>query len=103
MVLEGQISYRQIGTNKSVGRQAAPKRRRAASQRSTPSIPSKFQTTLHFGRTERNGFGGRTFRFQNDTTKADVPAPGSYHRTASLERDPDTSSRAGFGGVEVQS
>ena len=76
MVLEGQVSYRQVGTNKSLGRVATQKRRRVRPHRSTPSIPSKFETTLHFGRSERNGFGGRTFRFQKDHQKADVPAPG---------------------------
>ena len=58
MVLEGQVSYRQVGTNKSLGRVATQKRRRVRPHRSTPSIPSKFETTLHFGRSERNGFGG---------------------------------------------
>lgn len=32
-------------------------------QRAVPSIPSKFETTLHVGQRERNAFGTRTHRF----------------------------------------
>eukprot|EP00937_MAST-01D_sp_MAST-1D-sp2_P002684 g2684.t1 len=99
MVLEGTVSYRQVGRNTSLGN-VAKKKRKFRPPRTAASIPSKFETTLHVGRTERNGFGGRTFRFSSDSTAAAVPAPGSYHRAATLVRRQATCgsiSRAGYG------
>ena len=78
MVLEGQVSYRQVGRNSSMGRVASSSSRgRPRMNRSAASIPSRFETTLHQGRSERNGFGNRTFRFGGvSAAKADAPAPG---------------------------
>jgi len=91
MVLDGAVSYRQVGRNTSMGRvvnSSAAGKSRPRMNRSAASIPSRFETTLHQGRTERNGFGNRAFRFSGVAAdKASAPGPGSYHRPATLERD----------------
>jgi hypothetical protein len=67
-------------------------------QRTTSSIPSKFETTLHVGQRESNAFGGRTFRFS--TNDNEMPGPGSYHKPPSMVRETGkcgSVSKLGFG------
>lgn len=68
-------------------------------KRSHPSIPSKFETTLHVGQRERDAFGGRTVRFQPPDNE--LPGPGNYHKMSSFVKDPETCpsvSKLGYGG-----
>ena len=46
------------------------------------SIPSRFETVLNVGQREKNGFGTRTYRF--DENENDNPGPGSYSRSRNL-------------------
>ena len=73
--------------------------RRALVKRTTASIPSKFETTLHTGVRELNAFGNRTYRFHVDENEN--PGPGSYQPTrGTMIRSADTCgsvSRKGFG------
>lgn len=57
-------------------------------KRAVPSIPSKFDTTLHVGQRERDAFGGRTNRFAPSSN--DLPGPGNYHRATTFIRSADT-------------
>ena len=73
--------------------------RRARVKRTTASIPSKFETTLHTGVRELNAFGNRTYRFRVEENEN--PGPGSYRSgRATLVRSADTCgsvSRKGYG------
>lgn len=64
-------------------------------KRAVPSIPSKFDTTLHVGQRERDAFGTRTNRF--DPSSNDLPGPGNYHRATSFIRTADSVSKLGYG------
>ena len=44
--------------------------------RNKASIPSRFETVLHHGATENDGFGSAAMRFRHSTH--DVPGPGKY-------------------------
>ena len=61
----------------------------ATTARVPPSIPSKFETTLH-GRkaAESDAFGQRTTRFEARAT--DVPGPGLYYNQSTMVRNADT-------------
>jgi hypothetical protein len=92
---DARISYRQVGTassNPGTVRKGSPQkvvaRESSRVPRSVSSIPSKFETTLHVGTQESNGFGGRTHRFFDPDN--DRPGPGAYHKKPTLERDAST-------------
>lgn len=62
-----------------------------------PSIPTRFETTLNHGPTERDGFSSRTMRFPQ--TAQDTPGPCSYtpRNKVGLVNDSDSLSRKGYG------
>jgi hypothetical protein len=65
-------------------------------ERTASSIPSKFETVLHMGPREKNGFWGRTLRF----TEADNenPGPGAYTtQKQTAETASDSFSKKGYG------
>lgn len=68
---------------------------RPRAKRSQPSIPSKFETTLHVGQRERNAFGTRTLRFTPG--EHELPGPGNYHRNSSMVRTGASVSKLGAG------
>mmetsp|Transcript_32070 Transcript_32070/g.73531 ORF Transcript_32070/g.73531 Transcript_32070/m.73531 type:complete len:367 (-) Transcript_32070:52-1152(-) len=63
--------------------------------RSAPSIPSKFETVLHFGAQEKDAFWNRTSRFTESVNA--LPGPGAYISKGSLENSSDSISRKGYG------
>eukprot|EP00948_MAST-09A_sp_MAST-9A-sp1_P000462 g462.t1 len=58
-------------------------------KRTTPSIPSKFETKLNVGREEKNAFGARTFRFRSENANVN-PGPGKYHKKREFVRTQKT-------------
>ena len=85
------LSYRQVGTRTagsvyrgSTGRKTST----AIGKRTSSSIPSKFETTLHQGTEEKKAFGSRVHRFREYDDP--LPGPGSYHRSTTLVRDAAT-------------
>ena len=98
MVLDKAVSYRQVG-----GADASTvykkQERRKKKEKTTPSIPSKFETVLHVGPREINAFGNRCQRFSTRVESSTV-GPGQYWKKSSLIRDMRTCgsvSKKGFG------
>lgn len=61
------------------------------------SIPTRFETILNAGNRERNGFGRRTYRF--DEPENELPGPGSYQQSRSILSQSKLSiSKKGFSG-----
>ena len=103
----GRVSYRQVGVRRGGKVQKGPPatiddllRRKAGSEgleppsasavvkRAQPSIPSKYETSLHVNNGERNAFGSRTTRFNKKLIAN--PGPGKYHKKTSLLKSPAT-------------
>ena len=115
MVLDRTISYRQVGgreeSSKYVNRKKRTGRvRREASKDSSSSgthnvnrasIPSKFETVLHFGPREANAFGNRCKRFGHDSVLgATTVGPGQYWNKPTLVKSMETCgsvSKKGYG------
>jgi len=66
-------------------------------QRAVSSIPSKFETVLHEGGRERDGFWNRTHRF--NYTDNELPGPGTYTAPQSAEPTSTSYSKKGYGGM----
>ena len=90
-------------------------------QRAVPSIPSKFETTLHVGQRERNAFGTRTHRFNPSdvctqyahlhtharmeahtlpSLQNELPGPGNYYKPTTFVKSAETCgsvSKLGYG------
>lgn len=65
-------------------------------ERTAASIPSKFETVLHMGPREKNGFWGRTLRFTESDNE--LPGPGAYAAaTSSFENNSESFSKKGYG------
>ena len=105
----GRVSYRQVGVRRGGKVQKGPPatieellRRKAGSngietasasesavvKRTQPSIPSKYETSLHVNNGEKNAFGSRTTRFNKKLIAN--PGPGKYHQKTSLLKSPAT-------------
>jgi len=69
--------------------------------RSVASIPSKFETVLHDGGREKDGFWTRTHRFSY--TDNDLPGPGTYVEHRSAETDKTSYSKKGYTGMVSKS
>eukprot|EP01029_Cantina_marsupialis_P028817 TRINITY_DN778039_c0_g1_i1.p1 TRINITY_DN778039_c0_g1~~TRINITY_DN778039_c0_g1_i1.p1 ORF type:complete len:363 (-),score=60.91 TRINITY_DN778039_c0_g1_i1:123-1211(-) len=96
-------SYRQAGTSRSgtlvKGPPLIPKNTgtlKPRPKRAVPSIPSKFETILHIGNREKAGFGSRIQRFKNED-RDNIPGPGEFHKSDTLEKMSDSISRKGYG------
>ena len=71
----GKLSYRQVG--KTLGGQVikGPIKPNFV-ERTTPSIPSKFETKINISNNERDAFGGRTQRFgMKRVRRKEIPLP----------------------------
>jgi len=69
-------TYRTKGRNNTSGILLKGNVRELTGFRTATSIPSKFETVLHTGNKERNGFNTRVYRF-NDSEN-ELPGPGNY-------------------------
>ena len=66
--------------------------------RSAPSIPSRFETVLHLGGREQDGFGNRVTRFAYRSD--DKPGPGAYGSvSSSVARATTSHSKKGYGPI----
>ena len=65
----------------------------------TATIPSRFETTLHTGPSERDGFASRTARFVSIID--DKPSPLTYNpkKVQGLVNDSSSVSQLGYGGI----
>lgn len=63
-------------------------------KKTAPSIPSKHSTRSGRYKGEKNGFGGRTYRFRKEDNNVQ-PGPGYYHTSASLEKSSGSVSARG--------
>lgn len=70
-------TYRTKGRNTTSGILLKGNVRELTGYRTATSIPSKFETVLHAGNKERNGFNTRVYRF-NDSEN-ELPGPGNYN------------------------
>merc|ERR1719240_1293304 len=70
-------TFRTKGRNATDGILLKGNVRELTGYRTAASIPSKFETVLHTGNKERNGFNTRVYRF-NDSEN-DLPGPGNYN------------------------
>uniref|UniRef100_A0A7S0VJH7 Sperm-tail PG-rich repeat-containing protein 2 n=1 Tax=Hemiselmis tepida TaxID=464990 RepID=A0A7S0VJH7_9CRYP len=70
-------------------------------QRSVASIPSKFETVLHEGGRERDGFWNRTHRFTY--TDNELPGPGTYIAPGPAEHQATSYSKKGYTGMVSKS
>jgi hypothetical protein len=89
--VDGPSDLRNLRTcGRIVGDKQAPPRifaegaKRSASQ---PTIPSRFETTIHKGRREVLGFGSHTLRWSKDGAKAAMPGPGQYGQPKSFTQE----------------
>lgn len=64
--------------------------------RTATSIPSKFETVLHTGNKERNGFNTRVYRFGD--SENDLPGPGNYNINGAAAATADLSTLYKSGG-----
>ncbi len=103
MVLDRTISYRQVG-GKDESEKYLPKRslRKEPSKvkHTRASIPSKFETVLHFGSREVNAFGNRCTRFASGSIDTSTVGPGQYWSKPTLLKTADTCgsvSKKGYG------
>lgn len=69
-------TYRTKGRNATSGILLKGNVRELTGYRTATSIPSKFETVLHTGNKERNGFNTRVYRFGENEN--DLPGPGNY-------------------------
>lgn len=70
-------TYRTKGRNQTAGILLKGNVRELTGYRTATSIPSKFETVLHTGNKERNGFNTRVYRFGD--SENDLPGPGNYN------------------------
>lgn len=70
-------TYRTKGRNATSGILLKGNVRELTGYRTATSIPSKFETVLHTGNKERNGFNTRVYRFGD--SENDLPGPGNYN------------------------
>lgn len=70
-------TYRTKGRNATSGILLKGNVRELTGYRTATSIPSKFETVLHTGNKERNGFNTRVYRFSEGEN--DLPGPGNYN------------------------
>eukprot|EP00283_Hemiselmis_rufescens_P003383 CAMPEP_0173420046 /NCGR_PEP_ID=MMETSP1357-20121228/1684_1 /TAXON_ID=77926 /ORGANISM="Hemiselmis rufescens, Strain PCC563" /LENGTH=334 /DNA_ID=CAMNT_0014382793 /DNA_START=197 /DNA_END=1198 /DNA_ORIENTATION=- len=70
-------------------------------QRSVASIPSKFETVLHEGGRERDGFWNRTHRFTYSDNE--LPGPGTYIAPGPAEHQASSYSKKGYTGMVSKS
>eukprot|EP00002_Diphylleia_rotans_P012701 TRINITY_DN2486_c0_g1_i2.p1 TRINITY_DN2486_c0_g1~~TRINITY_DN2486_c0_g1_i2.p1 ORF type:complete len:283 (-),score=39.10 TRINITY_DN2486_c0_g1_i2:509-1357(-) len=93
-----QKNFRSVGTRPvghvSKGTLANPTSPRAH-QTSVPTIPSKFETILHTGIQEHDGFMSRVHRF--DYGENENPGPGTYVNHEGFVRQSDSLSKKGYG------
>lgn len=69
-------TYRTKGRNATSGILLKGNVRELTGFRTATSIPSKFETVLHTGNKERNGFNTRVYRFSD--SENELPGPGNY-------------------------
>jgi len=87
-------TYRTKGRNATSGILLKGNVRELTGYRTATSIPSKFETVLHTGNKERNGFNTRVYRFGD--SENDLPGPGNYNiNGAANTTDISTLFRAG--------
>lgn len=77
MALSDKKTYRTKGRNATSGILLKGNVRELTGYRTATSIPSKFETVLHTGNKERNGFNTRVYRFGD--SENDLPGPGNYN------------------------
>ena len=88
----GQQSAGSIGTARTITR-----------ERNKASIPSRFETVLHHGATENDGFGSAAMRFRGSLN--DTPGPGKYLKDSGASTfvwNPELKgsiSKKGYGGL----
>merc|ERR1719240_541858 len=70
-------TFRTKGRNATDGILLKGNVRELTGYRTATSIPSKFETVLHSGNKERNGFNNRAYRFGDSDN--DRPGPGNYN------------------------
>merc|ERR1712178_328962 len=70
-------TFRTKGRNATSGILLKGNVRELTGYRTATSIPSKFETVLHTGNKERNGFNTRVYRFSEGEN--DLPGPGNYN------------------------
>jgi len=69
-------TFRTKGRNATSGILLKGNVRELTGYRTATSIPSKFETVLHTGNKERNGFNTRVYRFNENENE--LPGPGNY-------------------------
>lgn len=77
MAMPDKKTYRTKGRNATSGILLKGNVRELTGYRTATSIPSKFETVLHTGNKERNGFNTRVYRFGD--SENDLPGPGNYN------------------------
>lgn len=77
MSMTAGTTYRTKGRNNNSGILLKGNVRELTGYRTATSIPSKFETVLHSGNKERNGFNARVYRFSD--SENDLPGPGNYN------------------------
>jgi len=101
----GQKTYRTKGRNATSGILLKGNVRELTGYRTATSIPSKFETVLHTGNKERNGFNTRVYRFGENEN--DLPGPGNYNingeaqaqQTSTLLKQGGSVSKRGCGSM----
>lgn len=75
--MQNSKTYRTKGRNATSGILLKGNVRELTGYRTATSIPSKFETVLHTGNKEKNGFNTRVYRFGDGEN--DLPGPGNYN------------------------
>lgn len=90
-------SYRTKGKGVETGQLLRGNVRSITGYRSSSSIPSKFETTLHQGNKERNAFNCRVYRFNEHNN--DLPGVGKYDFGGNLVNSSASMSKRGMGSL----
>jgi len=85
MAMPAAKTYRTKGRNNTSGILLKGNVRELTGYRTATSIPSKFETILHTGNKEKDGFNGRAYRFSDGDN--DLPGPGNYNILGDVQSD----------------